>query len=218
MRNNYDAIAGNYDRMSRLVFGQAIIQSQKVLLKYITAGSRVLIVGGGTGWILEEIAIQNPSGLVIDYVEISANMIALASKRQSGANEVHFINNPIEDFQAATTYDVVITPFLFDNFGQERAEKVFNKLDSMLGNDGIWLFTDFHAGSGQAFWQKALLKTMYAFFGLISHVEARRLPELEHMFRSAGYEIVLESYHFGKFIRSVAYRKFIPAQPSFSQK
>lgn len=218
MRNNYDAIAGSYDRVSRLVFGKSIMESQKVLLQYIHAHSRVLIVGGGTGWILEEIAVLNSSGLVIDYVEISAKMIFLASKRQCGANKVNFINKPIEDYNATASYDVIITPFLFDNFAQDRAEKVFNKLNSVLMESGKWLFTDFHIGAGQAFWQKALLRSMYTFFGLISHVEARQLPELTPIFSSAGYEIIFESYHFGKFIRSVAYRKFSPTQLFSFQK
>ena len=45
MLNNYDRVAGLYDRLSRLVFGKAIILAQRSLLPLMTSPARVLIVG-----------------------------------------------------------------------------------------------------------------------------------------------------------------------------
>ncbi len=208
MVNNYDRIAANYDRLSRLIFGKAIVRAQQSLLPLLAPPARVLIVGGGTGWILEEIARVCPSGLTIDYVEISSNMLDLAKTRDSKQNKVAFIHAAIEDYAAPTVYDVVMTPFLFDNFSHTRAREVFQKFDSLLKNGALWLFTDFHIDTGiNRFWQKALLRSMYVFFKNISHVEADQLPDMPTLFDTNDYHLTLETHHFGRFIRSAAYRK-----------
>ncbi|MGG7661233.1 class I SAM-dependent methyltransferase [Dyadobacter sp. BHUBP1] len=208
MLNNYDRIAANYDRLSRLIFGKSIIRAQQALLPFITSPARVLIVGGGTGWILEEIARLYPSGLAIDYVEISSNMLDLARKRDFKGNQVKFIHASIEDYVTQVQYNIVMTPFLFDNFSHERAHVVFGKLDRMLKNAALWLFTDFHIDKSlNRIWQKALLRSMYIFFKSISHVEADQLPDMPQHFANNGYYLTFETFYFGRFIRSAAYRK-----------
>ncbi|WP_431293951.1 class I SAM-dependent methyltransferase [Pedobacter sp. P26] len=113
MNNNYDKIANHYDTLSRLVFFKSQVNAQVNQLQYIPKDSSVLIAGGGTGWILEEITKIYPSGLKIVYVEISAKMIALSQKREFKNNQVKFVNLGIEDFSTDTVFDVVLTPFLF---------------------------------------------------------------------------------------------------------
>src|ERR1700744_542206 len=97
MAANYDNSAWFYDRLSRLVYGKALIRSQIYLLKHIPKNSNILIAGGGTGWILEEIVKIHPSGLTITYVEVSANMMDLSKKRNVQSNKVTFIYEPVEN-------------------------------------------------------------------------------------------------------------------------
>ncbi|MDR6808008.1 ubiquinone/menaquinone biosynthesis C-methylase UbiE [Dyadobacter sp. BE34] len=208
MLNNYDRIATNYDRLSRLIFGKSIVRAQQALLPFIGSPARILIVGGGTGWILEEIARLSPSGLAIDYVEISSKMLDLARRRNCRENHVAFVHAGIENYAAPVKYDVVMTPFLFDNFSRERAHEVFDKLDKMLKNGALWLFADFHIDQNlNRIWQKALLRSMYIFFKNISHVEADQLPDMHTLFNTHNYHLTFETFHFGRFIRSAAYRK-----------
>lgn len=208
MLNNYDRVAGVYDKLSRTVFGKSIIRAQQSLLPLITPPARILIVGGGTGWILEEIARAYATGLDIDYVEISSNMLDLARKRDCKANRVAFIHTGIEDYNAPAEYDAIITPFLFDNFSRERAIQVFQKLNAMLSRKGLWLFTDFHIDEGiNRFWQKALLRSMYVFFKKTSDVEADQLPDMQHLFSKYNFDPISESYYFGRFIYSAAYHR-----------
>ena len=56
MANNYNGIAKFYDALSRIVFQRSIIISAQFLIEFIADNNKVLIVGGGTGWILEEIS------------------------------------------------------------------------------------------------------------------------------------------------------------------
>ncbi len=205
MAANYDNSAWFYDRLSRMIYGQAIINSQVYLLKYIPAGSDILIVGGGTGWILEEIANIHSSGLKITYVEISAKMMVLSRKRKTAGNQVIYINEAVENLKDQAHYDVVITPFLFDNFTEQTLQKVFAHIHSLLKPKGVWLNTDFRP-TGK-WWQKILLKSMILFFRMICQIEVSRLPDVEKYFEQYGYRIIDQKSFFGEFILSTAYSK-----------
>jgi ubiquinone/menaquinone biosynthesis C-methylase UbiE len=208
MNNNYDKIARHYDTLSRLVFFKSQVNAQVNQLHYIQKDSNVLIVGGGTGWILEELAKVQPAGLKIVYVEISAKMIALSKARNYGGNEVIFLNQGIETFTTETQFDVVLTPFLFDNFSKERACKVFELLDGFLKKNGQWFLVDFllNKTNGQ-WWKWFLLRSMYSFFKLLCIVEARNLIEMHPFFVAKNYEVLEERFYYGGFIKGTIYKK-----------
>lgn len=206
--NNYDNAAGFYDVLSRLVFGKSLIRARQVLLRFVKPDSEVLIVGGGTGFILEELANIHPDGLKITYVEISSKMIKLAQKKDWKQNEVLFVHTAIEDYVPARRFDVIVTSFLVDNFKEERAQTVFKILDSLLHPEGKWLFADFNIEKKTgSFWQKILLGTMYRFFRILCNIEATQLPDMGVLFHLAGYKTLFETKHFYDFIQSIVYQK-----------
>jgi ubiquinone/menaquinone biosynthesis C-methylase UbiE len=207
MKNNYDNIARHYDWLSRLIFRRSQMDAQIALLPYIDKNSAILIVGGGTGWILEELARIQPAGLHIVYVEISAKMIALARQRNYLHNSIDFIHLPIENFVSTQSFDALITPFLFDNFPTDKATSIFTKLHDRLKPGGKWLFTDFVYTSRSGLWQWMLLKIMYLFFRIICQIEASTLTNMQPLFSKYHYSILFETFYFKRFIRSVAYRK-----------
>lgn len=207
MAANYDNSAWFYDRLSRLVYGKALVRSQAYLLRHIPKNSTILIAGGGTGWILEEIAKVHPSGLTITYAEISANMMALSKKRNVGGNKVIFINEPVENIENDSLYDLVFTPFLFDNFTGETLRYVFIHIHNGLKPGGIWLNTDFKP-TGK-WWQAFLLKSMIVFFRAICGIEAKKLPDIEKQFELHQYQVIDQKSFFGEFILSTAYEKEI---------
>lgn len=206
MKNNYDPVAAIYDRLSRLVFGRALIRAQTCLLSYIPPHSNILIAGGGTGWILEEITRIHPSGLQITYVEISRKMIARAQQRNWQQNEVLFVQQPVETFTADHKYDIVFTAFLFDNFSVAGADKTFVHLSALLHEKGHWLFADFQY-DGAAWWQKGLLHAMLKFFRIICHIEAKTLNDMAPQFVQQGFQIIYSIDHYSGFIRSSVYSR-----------
>lgn len=208
--NNYDKIAKYYDFLSRMVFFKAQVNAQVCQLKYIAAQSQILIVGGGTGWVLEEISKVHAEGLRIVYLEISTKMIELSRLRDYGLNQVEFVNQGIEEFKTSTQFDLVCTPFLFDNFSQQRTDFVLEKLDSILKVSGLWLLADFNLEDRNGkWWKHFLLKSMYAFFSLLKIVEARRLPDTKSYFDGADYVKLDECSFYGGFIQSVVYKKHL---------
>ncbi|WP_293306116.1 class I SAM-dependent methyltransferase [Pedobacter sp. UBA5917] len=208
MNNNYDKIANHYDTLSRLVFFRSQVNAQINQLQYIPKNSSVLIVGGGTGWILEELAKVHVSGLKIVYVEISAKMIALSQKRNYKGNHVDFINLGIEDFSTDKNFDIILTPFLFDNFVEERAAKVFVQLDGYLKKDGLWFLVDFSLNKKNGKWWKwALLKSMYSFFKLLDIVEANHLIDMVPYFLKSNYRIIEARSYYSSFIKAFILKK-----------
>ena len=209
MDTDFDKVARPYDFISKLVFGDALVRAQVSLLPQILPESRILIVGGGTGWILEEIAKIHASGLEIIYVESSSKMIELSKKRSCGQNEISFIITQIEKYHSQHLFDVIITPFFFDLFKGEKINFLFSGLDEKLKKDGLWFYTDFIPNKYQTkIWQKLLLKLMYLFFGILSKVEASELLDMDIYF-AEKYRKISEGWFYGKFVRSISYKKML---------
>lgn len=206
MHGNYDSVAPYYDLLARLVFGSSIQKAQIFLLPAIPQKARVLIVGGGTGWILREISKLHPGGLAITYVELSGKMMARAKSRATENNKLYFVNKAIQETALNGDYDIIITPFLLDNFSADTLRKVFQKLDHHLKHKGMWLFADFK-GSGNSKGQKIVLKMMYLFFNLMCKLETSTLHDPSLLFQEYGYRPLRQkSFHKG-FICSVVYQK-----------
>jgi ubiquinone/menaquinone biosynthesis C-methylase UbiE len=207
MSANYNNAAWFYDRLASLVFGRALINTQVYLLQYIPQKANILIVGGGTGWILEEIARKHQAGLSITYVEVSDNMIGLSKKRNAGVNTVVFINDAIENVTVVADFDIVLTPFLFDNFTERTLKEVFNHIDKMLKPDALWLNADFQL-TGK-WWQPLLLKIMFLFFRALCHIEAKQLPKIERCFIQNNYYAIAHKTFFNYFMMAKVYQKSV---------
>lgn len=205
MAANYNNSAWFYDRLSKVVYGKALVRSQVWLLPFIPSKSNILVIGGGTGWILEEIAKIHPSGLTIIYIEVAPKMIALSQKRNAGNNETTFINDAAENITLQDDFDVVITPFLFDNFTEENFQKIFGHIHSALKPGGLWLNADFRP-TGK-WWQKLMLGSMFLFFRLLCNIEAKKLPGIQAAFDKYGYRMIEQKSFFGDFILSTAFKK-----------
>ncbi len=205
MSANYDNASWFYERLSKLVFGNAQVNAQEYFLNLIPPRARILIIGGGTGQILESIAKLYPSGLHITYVEISANMMALSRKRDVAQNEVIYITEDIAQLSLTQEFDVIITAFLFDNFSTQEIYKIFPKIHQKLVPNGLWLNTDFQLTG--PIWQKVMLKSMYYFFRILKAVEVARLPETEQAFTDYHYQLTAKKTFYRKFIITKVYKK-----------
>jgi len=207
MKRSYDAIAGVYDILAGIFIGKALRDAQVYLVQYIPAGSKILIAGGGTGWILEEITRIHSEGLQIDYLDISANMISKAKKRQVGQNEVRFINQSAEENFEGNNYDVLLTPFFFDNFKEPTFRSIFNRLHQKLQCNGLWLYADFQVAGEHQLFQKSMLSIMYTFFRTICNIEANHLPDVVTQFVKNGYQLVHHQTFKIEFIISSIYKR-----------
>ena len=206
MTNNYNLVARFYDTLSAIIFQKAIINAQIFLIQNIPEESNILIVGGGTGRVLEELAKIYSENINITYVEKSSEMISLSKKRNYKSNLIEFINLPVEEFNTDKLYDVVFTSFFFDNFQAKKIHSIFSKLNRFLKPNGLWLYADFVDDKHNKWWQKFLLKSMYIFFKLTCNIEAQNLTSMNAYFEQE-YKKINEAFFYKNFIQSKIYKK-----------
>ena len=84
--NDFDGIASIYNGLKRLMFGNILDRIVADSMKSIPASSSVLIIGGGTGEILNYL----PENCKVDYIEKSGKMIRKAkTQKRVGINFIH---------------------------------------------------------------------------------------------------------------------------------
>jgi len=173
--NGFDKIAFVYDRLAQLVYGKSIIDAQKYFLGKIPGHSKILILGGGTGWILQEIFKLN-SNVEIYYIEASSKMISLA-KEKINNEQIHFVHGTEDNIPQQIQFNVVVTNFYLDLFSDDSMKSVLQKIKISLSSNAQWIVTDF---VNEKSWQRLLLKVMYAFFRFTSGIEAKKFPDWEN--------------------------------------
>jgi len=200
----FDRLAPVYDRFAKFVYGPAIREAQLCFLESIPAAANVLMVGGGTGWLLDEVLKLCPQCHVC-YIEASAKMLTLAQERLSPEqrDRVKFILGTENSIPSDTPFDAVITAFYLDLFSSLTLLGVIGKIKRVLAPGSVWLVSDFIERN--VWWQRVLLQVMYKFFRWCCGIEARRLPPWEHHMAVQGLRMEEEQLFFRDFIKSARY-------------
>jgi len=174
-------VAWCYDALTALVFGPALRRAQRAALAGLPPGApRVLILGGGTGWVLAEVLRRCPAAQVL-YLEASSNMLARTQQRLLRAGlpsrgPVELRHGTQADLDATETFDVVITFFVLDCIPGPELDGALRALRQALRPGGRWLLADFRPA--RRGWRHVLLVLMYAFFRLTTGLRATELADL----------------------------------------
>lgn len=172
----YNRIARYYDDLAGLVFGKGIFDSQYYYFKFIPQGSKVLILGGGTGWVLVELLKVSPTS-EIWYIDSSIQMIQLASNKVGDTHQVHFINGTEVEIPAQINFDVVVTNFFLDGFSENELPHLMSTIERNLNSNSIWLAADFiHSNKLQ---HKFILWIMHLFFRHVANHPNQYLMDWE---------------------------------------
>jgi tRNA (cmo5U34)-methyltransferase len=200
--NAYDAIAPFYDSLARIVFGKSVVLAQVVHFSLIPPNPTVLILGGGTGWLLEELLGQKPQSRIW-YLEASVKMMALAKKRVSPDAHVHFIHGDLNSVPHDIQYDVVIANFFLDQFSENDAKNILAGIKAILIPEGLFLIADFQT---DRLWKRIFAKAMYWSFAMIGATHVYTMPPWVSLCSQSGFRPVRDVTFYGSFIRSIALR------------
>ena len=208
--NGFNRIAWAYDSLNSLVFGQSIRNAQKVFLNCIPPGGELLVLGGGSGWILDEVFRINPH-CKICFIDASSAMIRMAERMVPASllARVEFIHGTTSDIPKRT-FDAIISNFFLDLFPAKTLESELERIHRALRRDGFWLISDFN--NHGKWWQRLLLKVMYLFFNVTTGIEATELPPWEQKLDELGMEKKQARMIFGSFIKSILYRKLLDSE------
>lgn len=186
----FDLLAPFYDIMARLIIGKSIVNAQLHFIKQLKDCHHLLILGGGSGWLLSAICQEYPN-VKIDFVDLSPAMIHKARKRLHDHPSVNFIQGTEDDI-AGRLYDGVITNFYLDMFDEKHLPLVLNKIKMSLTDSARWVVTDFvHRRKAHGL----MLWLMYRFFRAITHIEASKLADWQNQMIITGCKR-LESQEF----------------------
>lgn len=208
--SGFDYVATFYDPLARLVYGRALHQAQQTALQALPAGApAVLVIGGGTGWVLGEILARRPAARVL-YLEASPRMLArsrefLQRQWPTHAAQVEFRLGTEAALQPTEQFDAVLTFFFLDLFELNRLRQLISRLNEARRAAGPWLFADFAAP--QKWWQRGLLAAMYGFFGLTTGISARRRPPIEAELKRLGLERQVLGQFFGGMVEAAVYKE-----------
>ena len=218
---NFDSIAPVYDLLASLVFGKTIRNTQRHYLSVIPDHARILIIGGGSGWILTDILLRKKNLRHITYLEASSVMLDLASKKlttfkalptESQLPVITFRHGTEDDIPADDFYDVVITNFFLDLFDEAELQEVMKKLSAVLHPEGIWLFSDFNICNQpvNAWWQRLLVRSMYWFFRITCQLTPASLPDFKRAFHQHGWIQTQSKYFFHEMMVTKVFRRAVP--------
>ncbi len=197
--SNFDRIAWIYDLIKHVVFGNTLETAEMGFVNEIKDEDHILIVGGGTGNVLNAI----PSTCAIDYVELSEKMLDKARKRRSDL-PISFYNTDYLSFEPPTKYDVIICSFFLDVFNEDNLRLVLKKLGKELKSDsGTLLVTDFNKQHNKPF----LSWLMHLFFRVFTNLESSKLKDIPEVVESCGFQLKDTKLFKGGYIFSKKYSR-----------
>lgn len=208
----FDRLVSIYDGLARLVYGKSIRRVQTHFLAQWPQNASILIVGGGTGWFLEEVLRQADPAQVL-YVDVSSRMIRksqnrIATRSQPLAERVEYFQGTIHDLpDLDRSFDVVVTHFYLDMFNGEDLQGEIEVLTGWLRPGGIWSLADF------AYVEKGLMRpvsrflvgTMYLFFRAVAGIGSRRLEDYLALLEASGLVRRDGVAYFGGMIRGAVF-------------
>ena len=205
-RADFSRVARVYDALAGLVFGRAQRRAQQAALAaglpLAGAAPRVLVLGGGSGWVLTELLRHSPAARVL-YLETSAAMLARAQARlrrlaPSAKAQVEFRQGSEQALGPAEQFDVVVTFFVLDCFTLAEFPAALARLQAARRPGALWLVADFRPPRTR--WQQALLRLMYLFFRITVGLPAQQLPPWPAALAALGLQNHYQAAYYGDFI------------------
>lgn len=183
MAKSFDHLARVYAPLERLTFGQRLEQARLAFIADLSDAQRILILGEGDGRFLSQLVKVAPS-CRIDVVERSPAMIEQSQRRLPSEATVRFICQDANRFTPDGSYDAIVTCFFLDCLEQKALQSLVPRLAASLRGGGLWLYSDFCRGHGLSGVRHRLwLALLYAAFGAVTDIEARKLCDPRPLFR-----------------------------------
>lgn len=208
--SGFDFVAAFYDPLARLVYGPALRRAQQAALAAGLPGGapRVLLIGGGTGWVLGEVLRRRPQARLL-YLEASPRMLQrsrewLHRRLPQHTGQVEFRLGTEAALHPSEQFEAVLTFFFLDLFEPVRLQRIVAQLRAALAPGGNWLLADF--GLPNVWWHRLLLRLMYGFFGLTTGISARQRPPIEAALRRNGLTPEAAGTFFGRMVEASVWR------------
>lgn len=194
MSNNYEAIAPYYDKLKSVVFGSTLDRASISHIDHISPDDSILIIGGGSGSVLEHIHAN-----AIDFIDSSSKMIKLAQERKP-LTDTHYHCMKFDTFPNTTIYDIVICNFFLDLFKEKELDEILLKIKQLLRPTGTLIVADFTPP--QSLSHQVLETGMHWFFRWSTGLERSHFANLKQILINHGLTISSEKSFYRGFVKS----------------
>ena len=209
---DYGPLAPVYDLLAAVAFGGSLRRAQRAALAAGLAGlgprPRILVLGGGTGWVLGPLWQHCPTAQVL-YLEVAGSMVAATQERlirqpaPTGAS-VELRHGSEADLQPDEQFDAIITFFVLDSFLPHALPTALERLLAARAPQAPWLVVDFWPA--RVGWRRALLQAMYFFFRVTVRLQARFMPPWPAALAALGLRTTWEQRFFGRAVAAQVWR------------
>ncbi|PAY19448.1 hypothetical protein CKO51_11340 [Rhodopirellula sp. SM50] len=200
MKNNAKSVRG-YDRLAKIyrgleicLFGNALHRARLALLDQLPRVGRALVLGDGTGRLLEQLCITQPDCRItsVDQSRQMLNQQRRRVERIGALHRVEFVQVDARSYDVPENrFDLVVAAFFLDCFTEDELAACLPRFLASLRDDGTFYFVDFVWPSST--WRRrqatAYQWLMHRFFRWQTGLPNRRLVDLNAVL--AGQRLVL---------------------------
>lgn len=193
-KDDFNLIAPLYDIIAHITFAGRIQRAQEQLIPTLQNTQKLLLIGGGTGKILESILTRYPQ-LSIIYLEASSAMIHRAQARLNEAQNarVLWLHDTHERLYQEPTLlldvDAIFTCFFLDVLSPQEAHDFMGWITKQLSQNhrtgSLWLIADFYPHQG---WKGAIIRLMYLIFKVITRLDNQILIDYTRIAYELGWK------------------------------
>lgn len=191
---NCDSIAGAYRWLEYLAFGRSLERCRCHYLGAVGRRRHALLLGDGDGRFLSSYLRSNPDGRV-DSIDLSPAMLALSRHRakavRGAAGRVNFICGDARSAALGMDYDLIVTQFFLDCLREHEIDAMAKLVRQHTRPQACWLVSEFRIPDGNLARPLgyALIRAMYQFFGLVTGLETRSLPDHRRILVRQGFRL-----------------------------
>jgi tRNA (cmo5U34)-methyltransferase len=206
--NQFDPVAPFYPVLEQCVFGSHLNRARHAFFDRVVEADRILLVAEGNGRFLTALLTHKNTGYV-EVIEKSPVMIRLAEARVRTLGEVRcdlkFIETDFREYRSSQQFDCVVTHFFLDLFNPPAQLSVIERIAELTTTNATWINVDFVPA--RTLRGDILMRLQYAFFRIVSQVEAGRCFDESTIAAQSGWT-VSESLNFlGGFVVAKRYVK-----------
>lgn len=208
---NYSWVAPIYRGIEWLSFGGCLQKARVSMLEHVEwsqmPAPRVLVVGGGDGRVLPALLERLPSTGVVDFVEPSSGMVAVAKKCAPVDARIQWRECLLEEWLVhELSYDVVVLQFFIDSFHYDDGSRLLAEIDAKcLARGSVVLVADFDPNVG--WWAQLWTWVMQGFFLVSAGVKPVRFLKVNAAMTKLGMQLLAEDRQMRGFIYSNIWKK-----------
>lgn len=207
---DFSRLARGYRALEQLAFGRDLERARFRFVSALRDCRTALILGEGDGRFLQRL-LETAPRIRVSCVEGSAGMIAAAEARLTPEQRQRVVFHQVDlrTFEPKDRYDAIVTLFVLDCFSNAEVETLVARLAPAVERGGVWLFADFTLPArGWRRWRAIVwLGVLYRFFGLVTGLRVRALPDAEAALARHGFARVEDREFQHGLLRTVLLRK-----------